>query len=48
MPVVKMSVLIDKNGKELAKWEGHCDPKELKRTIKQCVRMGGKIVVSWS
>jgi starvation-inducible outer membrane lipoprotein len=45
---IKTNILKDKRGKELAKWEGYRDPKELKRTIKQCVRMGGKIVVSWS
>jgi hypothetical protein len=47
MPI-KTNTLKDKRGKELAKWEGRYDPKELKRTIKQCVRMGGKVCVSWS
>ena len=47
MPTIKKNTLIDKTGKELAAWEGYSDPKELKRAIKQCKRMGGKVVVSW-
>jgi hypothetical protein len=46
MPI-KKNTLVTKSGKELATWEGYHEPKELKRAIKQCLRMGGKVVVSW-
>ncbi len=44
----KINTLKDKHGRELATWEGYHEPKELKNSIKQCLRMGGKVWVSWS
>jgi hypothetical protein len=44
---IQVNTLIDKRGRELAKWEGSKTPKELKKSIAQCKQMGGKVVTTW-